>query len=64
MRCIQVTEMIPLHPDVLNFEGVFMEWVDTVVTQLDNNVERGSGSVVLFIESLDVNVGKFKRIFF
>ena len=57
------TEMLPLHPDLNNFEGVFMEWVDNIVTKLDNYTELGSGSVVLFIGSLDINVGKFKKNF-
>ena len=55
--------MQPLHLDLNNFDGVFMEWVDNIVTKLGNYAEVGSGSVVLFIGSLDINVGKFKKNF-
>ena len=42
-----------------NFDGVFMDWAENIVTKLANDNERGSKSKVLFIEDLDVNVDKF-----
>ena len=52
------SELLPLYSDLHNFEGIFMDWVDSIVTKLGNCTERGSRAVVLFIEYLDVNVGK------
>ena len=43
--------------------SVFMQWVDNTVSHLDNYNENGSGSVVLFVEILSVNICKFKKDF-
>ena len=55
------TEMLVLHPHLENYEGLFMEWVNRVVTNLDDYNEKGSGSVVLFIEKLELNITKLKK---
>ena len=57
------TEMLAFHPHLQYFNGVFLDWVESIVTKLDNYNERESGSVVLYIKNLDVNVRKLKKIF-
>jgi len=46
-------EMQRLHLDLHNFEGVFLYWVNSIVSTSDNYSDGGSRSVVLFIENLD-----------
>ena len=57
------TEMLVMYPHLENYESVFMQWVDNTVSHLDNYNENGSGSVVLFVENLSVNICKFKKDF-
>jgi hypothetical protein len=52
-----------MYPHLENYESVFMQWVDNTVSHLDNYNENGSGSVVLFVEILSVNICKFKKDF-
>jgi hypothetical protein len=40
-----------------------MQWIDNIVTHLENYNENGSGSIVLFVENLSVNICKFKKYF-
>jgi hypothetical protein len=40
-----------------------MQWVDNIITHLENYNEHERGSVVLFIENLSVNICKFKKDF-
>ena len=58
------TEMMVLHPHLGNYENVFMQCLDSTVTHPDNYNEEGSGSVVLFVENLSVNIDEFKKILF
>ena len=53
-----------LHPDLHNFECVFSHCVGRIFQRVENYIENGSGSVVVFIKNLDVNVMKFKRNLF
>ena len=53
-----------LYPDGHNFQGVFSDWVENIFYRVENHNDYMSGSVVLFIENLDVNVTKFKKEFF
>ena len=55
------TEMITIHSHLENFEGVLMEWEDSIFTKLNNYNERG---VVLFIGNLNVKICIFKNILF
>jgi hypothetical protein len=58
------TEILVLHSHLENYETVFMQCIDTIFAHLKNYNENGSGSVVLFIENLSVNICKFKRFNF
>jgi hypothetical protein len=56
--------MLAIRPQLSNYKG-FLDWVSSIRTKLDNYDEGGgSGSVVLFIESLSINMCRFKRFYF
>ena len=57
------TEMRTFHPALHNFEGIFFRLGGSVFNKVDSYNGMGSGSVVLFIENLDVDVTKFKKKF-
>ena len=40
-----------------------LDWVSSIQNKLDHYKEGGNGSVVLFIESLNVNICRFKKDF-
>jgi hypothetical protein len=46
-----------------NYEDIFLEWVNSIVTKLDNYNQGDSGAVILFIENSNVNNCKFKEDF-
>ena len=49
-----------LRPELHNFDD-FLDWVGTLFNKADRYNEKGSGSVALSIESLDVSVTKVKK---
>ena len=55
--------MLAIRPYLENNEEVFLDWVSSIITKLDNYNEGGSGSVVLFIENMSVNICRFKNHF-
>ena len=57
------SEMRLVYSNLENFEGAFMDWVGQIITHLENFNENGSGSLVLFVENLSVNICKFKKDF-
>ena len=56
--------MKTLLPDFYNFAFAFSDWVGSIFNRVDNYYEKLSGSIVLLIETLDLNVTKFKNILF
>jgi hypothetical protein len=57
------TEMLVIRPHLSNYADIFLDWVNSIQTKWENYNEGGSGSVVLFIESLNVNICRFKKDF-
>jgi hypothetical protein len=56
--------MLVVYPHLEYYENVFMQWIDHNITHLEKYNENVSGSVVLFIENLSVNISKFKKKLF
>jgi hypothetical protein len=57
------TDMLVVYPHLENFVDVFIEWRGHIIAHLENYNENSSGSVVLFVENLSVNICKFKKDF-